>query len=103
MDNKNASGLSRDLRRNELIDWEQNDALNHATKMAIRAFETEFTFDHFLKEKLEKEGKKSLEGQDSQEENDEAEEEEELGVEGWDRQWAERIFLETQEEVNRQI
>lgn len=32
-----------------------------ATKMAIMAFEKEFTFDDFLKEKEEKEGKKSIE------------------------------------------
>jgi hypothetical protein len=30
--------------------------------MAILAFEKEFTFDDFLKEKEEKEGKKSIEG-----------------------------------------
>jgi len=30
--------------------------------MAIRAFEKEFTFEDFLKEKEEKEGKKNLEG-----------------------------------------
>lgn len=103
LDNRNASGLSRDLRRNELIDWQSNVGLNHATKMAIRAFEKEFTFEHFLREKEEREGKKSLEGQDSGEDKSDVEEEEELGVVGWDRQWAERIFLETQEELTRQI
>lgn len=71
--------------------------------MAILAFEKEFTFDDFLKEKEEKEGKKSIEGQDSGEDLDDVEEEEEIGVHGWDRQWAERMYFETQEELNKQI
>jgi len=36
LDSKNAAGLSRDMRRNELIDWQHNEQLNSATKMAIR-------------------------------------------------------------------
>jgi hypothetical protein len=57
LDRKNASGLSRELRRNEMIDWRANDALNSATKMAIEAFEKEYTFEDFIREKDEKEGK----------------------------------------------
>lgn len=103
MDSKNASGLSRELRRNELIDWQHNDQLNAATKLAIQAFEKEFTFEDYLREREEKEGKKNVEGQESGEDNDDVEEEEEIGIKGWDRMWAERIFLETQEELSRSI
>lgn len=62
MDSKNASGLSRELRRNELIDWQHNDQLNAATKLAIQAYEKEFTFEDYLREREEKEGKKNVEG-----------------------------------------
>lgn len=48
MDTRNASGAAMDLKRNEMIDWQNSDALNTATKMAIRFFEREFTFDQFL-------------------------------------------------------
>jgi len=40
-----------------MIDWRANDALNSATKMAIEAFEKEYTFEDFIREKDEKEGK----------------------------------------------
>ncbi len=103
LDTRNASGLSKQIKRNEEIDWRNIEQLNSATKMAIQAFEREFTFEDFLKEKEEKEEKKSIEGQDSGEDMDDVEEEEELGVEGWDRQWAERMFIETQEELSKQI
>lgn len=103
MDSKNASGLSRELRRNELIDWQHNDQLNAATKLAIQAFEKEFTFEDYLREREEKEGRKNVEGQESGEDNDDVEEEEEIGIKGWDRMWAERIFLETQLELSRSI
>ena len=69
--------------------------------MAIRLFEQEFTYDHFIREKEEKEAltKKKSEAEEDQEmlESDNEEEERDLAVQGWDRQWAERIFLETQE------
>ena len=71
--------------------------------MAISAFEKEFTFDDFIKEKEEKEGKKKVDGNNSDQSHNEEEEEQVCGVEGWDRQWAERIFLETQHEVTKQI
>jgi len=35
MDSKNASGISKDLRRNELIEWSNHPQLNAATKIAI--------------------------------------------------------------------
>ena len=35
MDSKNASGISKDLRRNELIEWQTHPQLNAATKLAI--------------------------------------------------------------------
>ena len=84
MDTRNASGAARDLKRNEMIDWQNSDALNTATKMAIRFFEREFTFDQFLKEKEEKEGAK-VQDQESGDELDDQEAEEELGIPGWDR------------------
>ena len=98
MDTRNASGAARDLKRNEMIDWQSSDALNTATKMAIRFFEREFTFEQFLKEKEEKEGVK-CQDQESGDELDDQEAEEDLGIPGWDRQWAERMFLETQAEL----
>jgi len=52
-----------------------------------------------MKEREEKEGKKSMEGLDSQDEKSDIEEEEDAGVNGWDRQWAERMFIETQDEL----
>lgn len=84
LDTKNASGVARDLKRNEMIDWQNNDQLNMATKMAIQAFEKEFSFDDFLREKEEKEGKKSIE-QESGSDYDNVGEEEDVKVTGWDR------------------
>ncbi len=52
-----------------------------------------------MKEREEKEGKKSMEGLDSQDEKSDIEEEEDAGVNGWDRQWAERMFIETKDEL----
>jgi len=85
MDSKNASGISKDLRRNELIDWQNHESLNAATKMAIRQYEQQFTYDNYVREREEKEGKKSMEGVDSQEEKSDLEEEQDVGVKGWDR------------------
>jgi hypothetical protein len=99
MDSKNASGISKDLRRNELIEWQNHPQLNAVTKMAIQMYEHQFTYDDYMREREEKEGKKSLEGIDSQEEKSDVEEAEDAGVKGWDRQWAERIFIETKEEL----
>jgi hypothetical protein len=62
-------------------------------------YEQQFKFDDYMKEREEKEGKKSIEGLDSQEEKSDIEEEEDAGVSGWDRQWAERMFIETKEEL----
>ena len=70
--------------------------------MAIQAFEKEFTFEDFMKEKDEKEGKKE-EGFESGDGQDDIEEEEDIGVVGWDREWAQRMFFETQEELTKQI
>ena len=99
MDNKNASGISKDLRRNELIDWQSHPQLNAATKMAIQMYELQFSYDDYVREREEKEGKKSIEGVDSQEEKSDLEAEEDAAVKGWDRQWAERIFAETKDEL----
>ena len=52
-----------------------------------------------MREREEKEGKKSIEGVDSQDEKSDLEEEEDAGVRGWDRQWAERMFIETKDEL----
>lgn len=40
-----------------------------------------------------------MEGLDSQDEKSDIEEEEDAGVNGWDRQWAERMFIETKDEL----
>jgi hypothetical protein len=75
--------------------------------MAIRYFEQEFTYDHFIREREEKDAltkKKTEADEDAQMlESDNEEEERDLAVQGWDRQWAERIFLETQEQVSKQL
>ena len=62
-------------------------------------FEQQFTYDDYMREREEKEGKKSIEGVDSQDEKSDLEEEEDAGVRGWDRQWAERMFIETKDEL----
>ena len=73
--------------------------------MAIRFFEQEFTYDHFIREKEEKEAltqkKKSDHQSDQEMESENEEDARDLGVEGWDRQWAERIFSETKDELCR--
>ena len=62
-------------------------------------YEKQFNFEDYMKEREEKEGKKSMEGLDSQDEKSDIEEEEDAGVNGWDRQWAERMFIETKDEL----
>lgn len=99
MDSKNASGLSKDLRRNELIEWQTHPQLNAATKLAIQMFERQFSYDDYMREREEKEGKKSIEGEAGQSEKSDQEEAEDTGVKGWDRQWAERMFIETKQEL----
>lgn len=66
-------------------------------------YELQFTYEDYVREREEKEGKKSIEGVDSQEEKSDQEEEEFAGVKGWDRQWAERIFLQTRDELAAHI
>ena len=62
-------------------------------------YEKQFRFEDYMKEREEKERKKSMEGLDSQDEKSDIEEEEDAGVNGWDRQWAERMFIETKDEL----
>ena len=118
-DKKNAAGAAKDLKKSELVDWRNHDTLNQVTKMAIGYFESSYSFEDYLVERNQKEGKlagksgskenKSKEraegsgGEGDMGESDsdfEEEEEEDPNASNWDRANAEMLYLGTRKTLN---
>ena len=116
MDKKNAAGVSKDLKKSEMIDWRNHETLNKVTKTAIQYFEGNFHFGDYMAERTEKEskisGQKGASGQkvgekganqldDGSEMNSDLEEEEEDDVNpDWNRAMAESLYTETKQNLN---
>lgn len=47
--------MSKDLRKNEAIDWKDHATLNNVTKSAIQFFESNFSYENFMEEKVAQE------------------------------------------------
>ena len=57
VDRKNAAGVSKDLRKSEIIDWRNHGTLNQVTKTALNYFEGNFDYNDYIVERNEKESK----------------------------------------------
>lgn len=56
-DNKTAQQLSKDMKKNEFIDWRNHPTLNEVTKTCIEQYEGEYKFEDYLDERSKKDAK----------------------------------------------
>lgn len=114
MDKKNAAGVSKDLRKSELIDWRNHETLNNVTKTAIQYFESSYCFSNYMEERNHKESKivkkevgitqkpgdKNQLNSDSEMNSELEEEEIDAPDPDWNRAMAEQLYSNTKHNLN---
>lgn len=111
-----------EIKKNEAIDWEENDNLNKVTKSCIRFTQKNFSFEEYLDDRAKKDAKfVSLNEEVEKPENDEANqnEQEEAGSEfsfsedgdtkesngkfEWNRKMAQKFYDTTKTEITTRL
>ena len=72
--------MNKEMRKNEMIDWQAHPSLNQVTKMTIKTLDSTFPFEDYKREREELEGPQQNKADENSDfgngsEDDEAEEE----------------------------